>query len=239
MLCCSSSQVSAKQVKTRCQSDQSVEASAGLVDDVCAEVAEADGHIAGYIIGKVEGAGPKQLGISEAKALTKSVTMSIYTYIYIWYVYILFFRSIALYICWNIGMLHLHISSCTLATASRRHACFDFRLLAIHSVKQYVLHMYIYIYIIMIHDSLCIISDIWPFPAFHSWRLFSHPSAASFPGATQLARTCLRHLGCSGVPSHRCGQPTHGISGRGRINGNRDTQRHTWHRVTRKWTACS
>lgn len=83
MLCCSSSQVSAKQVKTRCQSDQSVEASAGLVDDVCAEVAEADGHIAGYIIGKVEGAGPKQLGISEAKALTKSVTMSIYTYIYI------------------------------------------------------------------------------------------------------------------------------------------------------------
>ena len=80
MLCCSSSQVSAKQVKTRCQS---VEASAGLVADVCAEVAEADGHIAGYIIGKVEGAGPKQLGISEAKAFTKSVTMSIYTYIYI------------------------------------------------------------------------------------------------------------------------------------------------------------
>ena len=89
------------------------------------------------------------------------------------------------------------------------------------------MYMYIYIYIYISYISIfCVISDNWPFPAFHlcsmcSWRFFSHPFAKSFPGA-QLARTCLRHLGCSGVPSHRCGQPTHGIPRRGRINGNRD-----------------
>ena len=71
-----------KSVQNKLKQGATVEASAGLVADVCAEVAEADGHIAGYIIGKVEGAGPKQLGISEAKAFTKSVTMSIYKRIY-------------------------------------------------------------------------------------------------------------------------------------------------------------
>ena len=87
MLCCSSSQIGAKQIETRWQS---VEASAGLVDDVCAEVAEADGHIAGYIIGKVEGAGPKQLGISEANLYENRHDVYIYT--------LLFFRSIVLYV---------------------------------------------------------------------------------------------------------------------------------------------
>ena len=118
MLCCSSSQVSAKQVKTRCQS---VEASAGLVADVCAEVAEADGHIAGYIIGKVEGAGPKQLGVSEA--FTKSVTMSIYTYIYIHMIclYTLLPKHCPLHLLkhWDVASSYLFMHSCDSVTPSR------------------------------------------------------------------------------------------------------------------------
>lgn len=133
MLCCSSSQVSAKQVKTRCQS---VGASAGLVADVCAEVAEADGHIAGYIIGKVEGAGPKQLGISEAKAFTKSVTMSIYTYIYIIIhmicLYTLLPKHCPLHLLkhWDVASSYLFMHSCNSVTPSRvlwfQTSCYPF-----------------------------------------------------------------------------------------------------------------
>ena len=113
--CCAVACRKYKHIKTRCQS---VEASAGLVD-VCAEVAEADRHIAGYIIGKVEGAGPKQLGASEAKPLRRESRC----------LYLLFFRSIALYIFETLGcciFISLH------ALLQQRHVCFDFRLLAIH-----------------------------------------------------------------------------------------------------------